>query len=429
MHVTHRYLPGFGGTERLLASLANRQATSGHQVTVVAPSTLADLSVHPPDTDVLPLTETIGQISIRRFRVTGAPLGQLGFNALRRGLRVIGDLKIDRLQLLSQMSIRLALELSRLTPASPDIDRVLTDATKNADLVHFCNVCYEGFGWRAMLAARRYRLPFVVTPIIHLGESVASTVRRYYTMPQQLSLCRHADHIFAMTDLEAGFLHDSGIDAGKITVAGGGVEPAMYVGDATRFRKEHRLGDRRVVLYLGPTHPDKGVHTFVEAGGILNSSGQDVALVVIGQSSPAFQRWLRRGGWDEEPWLRAIGTVDEQRKADALAACSALALPSRTDSLGLVVLEAWQAGKPVIVARAGGLPAVVSDGLDGLIVNYNNAPQLALAIKRLLTDAALAASLAANGRDKVARDYNWDSLYPKLQSVYDRLGLDVMSGI
>ncbi len=421
VHVTHRYLPGLGGTERLLAGLANRQAAAGHRVTVIAPSTLSDLSLPPAPAGALPAKEKIGQVCVRRFQVAGLPGGPAGYNALRRLLRTISDLPVEQTPALSQALLLIAIRISRLTPSSPDLDSVLSDTIRDADAVHFMNICYEGFGWRALAVARQRRLPFVCTPLIHLGESANSVVRRYYTMRQQIALCRQADHILAATYLESDYLASVGIDQPKITVAGVAIEPDQPAGDGGRFRQRHGLADGPIVVYVGPYQQDKGVYTLVEAAGKLNSAGRSANLVLVGQSNQRFASWLNQKSFARAGWLRLLGQVDDQEKADALAAGSVLALPSRTDSFGLVVLEGWHAGLPAVVARAGGLPAVVEDGVDGLVVEYGNADQLAFALDRLLSDPTLAGRLAANGRQKLAERYNWELVYPKVQAVFDRL--------
>ena len=110
-----------------------------------------------------------------------------------------------------------------------------------------------------------------------------------------------------------------------------------------------------------------------------------------------------------------------QDKRDLFAATTALAVPSRIDSFGIVYLEAWACGKPVIGARAGGVPDVIADGEDGLLVPYGDVPALAQAIARLSDDAALAAQMGARGRAKVERSYTWDKIFGIVESAYKEL--------
>jgi glycosyltransferase involved in cell wall biosynthesis len=72
-----------------------------------------------------------------------------------------------------------------------------------------------------------------------------------------------------------------------------------------------------------------------------------------------------------------------------------LALPSATEGLGLVIVEAMSQGLPVVGTRVGGIPELVRDGVNGLLVDVHRPDQLAAAFLRLQDDPALRARLAA----------------------------------
>ena len=94
-------------------------------------------------------------------------------------------------------------------------------------------------------------------------------------------------------------------------------------------------------------------------------------------------------------------------------------MPSRTDSFGIVYLEAWLCGVPVIGARAGGVPAVIEEERDGLLVNFGDVSDLAVKIKLLLDDRATATRLAEAGRQKVLARYTWEKVFGNIRAVYD----------
>jgi len=119
--------------------------------------------------------------------------------------------------------------------------------------------------------------------------------------------------------------------------------------------------------------------------------------------------------------IRPLGFVAKATQADVLAATDILALPSRTDSFGIVFLDAWVNGKPVIGANAGGIPGVVSDGIDGLLVPFGDVGALATALRTLLDDPALRARLGAAGREKVLRQYTWERITTAVRGVYTHL--------
>jgi len=101
-----------------------------------------------------------------------------------------------------------------------------------------------------------------------------------------------------------------------------------------------------------------------------------------------------------------------------LAATDLFAMPSRVDSFGIVYLEAWAYGLPVIGCHAGGVPDVIDDGQDGLLVPFGDQASLSSAIETLLTDPDRRRRLGQRGRAKVETTYTWGQIYQKLEAVY-----------
>ena len=91
-------------------------------------------------------------------------------------------------------------------------------------------------------------------------------------------------------------------------------------------------------------------------------------------------------------------------------------MPSRTDSFGIVFLEAWANGLPVVAAAAGGVPDVVRHGEAGYLVPFGDLDRLAEALGRLVDDPAGAKALGAVGRRLVERGHTWDDRFAALES-------------
>ena len=115
-----------------------------------------------------------------------------------------------------------------------------------------------------------------------------------------------------------------------------------------------------------------------------------------------------------------LGQLSEEEKWDAVDAADVVALPSRTESFGIVFLEAWARGKPVIGARAGAVPQVINDGDDGLLVEFGDAAGLAEALEKLLDAPAQAAEMGQRGREKVLQMYTWDHQYARLRDAVNQ---------
>ena len=94
---------------------------------------------------------------------------------------------------------------------------------------------------------------------------------------------------------------------------------------------------------------------------------------------------------------------------------------SKTESFGVSVLESSASEKPVIVTDVGGLPAVVDDGITGIIVPPDNPIKAAEAIERLVLNSDLRKQMGKAGREKVKSEYNWEDNVQQMINIYERV--------
>jgi glycogen(starch) synthase len=92
-------------------------------------------------------------------------------------------------------------------------------------------------------------------------------------------------------------------------------------------------------------------------------------------------------------------------------------MPSRLEPFGIVVLEGWRAGTPVLCTSYGGPPEFVDDGVTGLLVDPFDTDAVATALDRLLGDAALRRSMGAAGAARV-RGFGWPVIAEQYRSIY-----------
>ncbi|HEU4793510.1 MAG TPA: glycosyltransferase family 4 protein [Nitrolancea sp.] len=409
VHVIQRYYPFLGGSERYFQAFCERFVADGHVVEVVTTDAW-DLEYFwdPRRRRVEDAPSEHNDVQIHRVPVHHLPVPSLTHRAIRRLMA-----ESARWDFPAQMPLlRVA---GRYGPWVPELGATLRQGVSRPDLIHSANIAFESMVAEAARQARSLDVPHVITPFVHLGEGEGSRVRRYYTMPHQLRLLRDADAVMVLTGIEADYLIGQGVDPARLHVVGAGLNvEAVIGGDGSRIRD--RLGIAGpFVLSLGAAAFDKGTIHLVQAVTRLNRSGHEVALVVAGPVLSEFQRFLETLDSRDRRWVHPLGFVSEEEKRDLLAAADLLALPSRTESYGLVFLEAWANGKPVIGARAGAVPAVIEDGADGLLVPFGHVAALAEAIRILITDRDLAARFAAWGRAKVIDEATWSQ---RVRSVY-----------
>lgn len=396
LHITHRYWPVQGGSEQFVRHIAQRQVQAGNRVTVLT-TNADDLAYFwQADAKSLPTgTFADGGVTVVRVPIRHLPGGSWFFGGVRR------------LQLLLPP---LAARLGCWAPYLPQLAQTLCSLGDDWQQVFAWNITFDGLNTAAWQMAQRCDARFLTVPLLHLGEGEQSPVRRFYTMPHQLDLLRRADHIFVLTAVEQTYLQTQAVPNEKITIVGAAVDPAELAGgDGAAFREKFGL-TQPIVAAIGPLTRDKGALDLLAAAESLWQNGRSFDLVLAGTMMPDFAARLEKLPTAFRPFCHCLGRISDQEKRDMLAAMTLLALPSRTDSFGIVLLEAWHYGKPVIAARAGGLAAVVDDGENGRLIPFGNTQALADAVVEILENPEIAQTWGKNGQQKTA-DFTWDSVY------------------
>jgi glycosyltransferase involved in cell wall biosynthesis len=161
------------------------------------------------------------------------------------------------------------------------------------------------------------------------------------------------------------------------------------------------LPARPRVLFVGVLEHYKGVDGLARAWRVLARRLPAASLHVVGQGSRArVVRRLLRDFPGRVEWSPALRPSDVAR---ALDEARTLVLPSRSEGMGRVLVEAFCRARPVVATRVGGIPDVVEEGSSGLLVPPRDPYALAEALERVLTDDALAERLAAGARAAAER--------------------------
>ncbi len=417
LHIVQRYWPARGGAETHLGEISSRLAAEGRSVTVATTDARDFELFWDSHRRRIPAKESYHQrVRILYFPVRHLPAAPLTYPALRRLLWGLSSLPFVPEILLHR--------LARWTPWVPDLWRWLQSTDESFDLVAGMTICFEPLLEAGLRFARRRGIPFVVYPLTHLGagsQPGADALGRFYTMRHQIALVRQSDAVIAQTPTEQDYYVRQGVPRKRILVAGPGVRPEDVLGgDGERFRQRHQL-EGPIVASISNMSYDKGTVHLVEAVRRLWQAGRSVELVLAGAVLTPFRRLLDRLPSSDRDRIRVLGPVDEQEKRDLLAACDIFAMPSRTDSFGIVYLEAWLYRKPVIGARAWGIGDVIHHGQDGLLVPFGDVPALAEALAFLLDHPDERAAMGARGEQKVYRYHTWDHKYPLVRNLYDHL--------
>ncbi len=272
-------------------------------------------------------------------------------------------------------------------------------------------------GWRL---ARQHQKPLVITPFVHLGSAKGDRVSRNSTMDHQRRMLIDAQAVLALTSIEKRGLVEYGILPDRVGVAGSGLETIPPFETPKSIMASFRLS-KPFALFIGRLNKDKGAIDAAEATLRLQARGSQVSLVLVGRISKEFEGYYQGLAIGDKQLIRPLGMTSEAEKHSLLQACHMLLLPSRSDSFGIVLLEAWAHGKPVIGARAGGIPGVIIDGETGFLVDYGDVSTLAERMNQLLLDVELSNTMGEAGRLLTEREFTWKQVTKRVLDSYQRV--------
>ena len=281
----------------------------------------------------------------------------------------------------------------------------LTSVAAGAGIMHNFFMGREAFSFGLMEAAASAGVPFVFTPLRHerpLGWS-SGAFRRIY---------RGADALIALTRAEADWLIAHGARRERVSVIGAGpLSDGRVPPDAAR----RVVGDDQIVLFLGQLHEYKVFNVVLQAAALLRDRRQ-VRFVFAGPDVRGHARRFENAG----PNVMYLSAVDDALRDSLLQACTVLCVPSSRESFGLVVVEAWNCGKPVIGGPAKATRELIEDGVDGWSVPQN-ATILARRLAEILDNPELARQMGISGQRKVQQQFSWAGIADAHLALYSRL--------
>jgi glycogen synthase len=269
-------------------------------------------------------------------------------------------------------------------------------------------------------AAKFHRLPLVLTVHTSLRHTLAvsdlrSAVLKTLGGPIERWGEHSAEAVLVITPRLYKLLASEGIEENRIHLIPPGVSPSLFEGP---FEDPFAGVGKPRVLFVGRLAPQKGVSTLVAAAGLLEDPSARVLLVGDGPERRALERQAERLSVGDR--LRFEGFLAHEWLPAAMAHAELLVLPSLYEELGTVLLEAMQAGLPVVASKTGGIPDVIEDGVNGMLVPPGEPEALARAIDRILADRDLARRLS-EGAQQRAKDYDWEVLAERILRVYEGL--------
>ncbi len=288
---------------------------------------------------------------------------------------------LDGLLFYARFPWHLARALRRLRP-----DAVLVQGTHESAL--------------ALLGRSLARVPVKVIVDVH-GDPAAATrlygspLRRLLSAPADVLAryaIRHANGVRTISAYTTRLVRELGVEPTAEFPAFMDLDPFVETAPQP-------FPNPPVVLFVGVLERYKAPDILAEAWRLVAARVPDLHLHIVGSGTLVeIPEQLVAEFPDRVRWTPSLPTAEV---ALALDASTALVLPSRSEGLGRVVIEAFCRGRGVVGSRTGGIPDLVEEGINGLLVKPGDAADLAAAIERVVTEPGLAARLGASARGTV----------------------------
>ncbi len=236
-------------------------------------------------------------------------------------------------------------------------------------------------------------------------------------------LCTRLSHgVIAVSEHTADHLIDvEGAPLEKVHVVLNGIDfdRAKLSGPETRrsLRREFGAEDGYLLLVVARLHEEKGHRYLFEAlDEIKRRANRPVRLLVAGAGTyeAAYRDQVHSLGCQDS--VSFLGFRKDS--ADLMAAADLVVLPSLAEAFGLVLTESLYIGTPVVATRVGGIPEIVDDGVDGVLVPPANSKALAEAVVDLLNNPDKRQQMAGAGREKVLSKFCFEDMVRSYEAIY-----------
>lgn len=311
------------------------------------------------------------------------------------------------------------------TPIMPELSLRL--AHEEADIIH-ANFPSPYVACLTSATSRLRGIPALLTwhndlPPVTSGARILVLAHDHFVLPLYLSQFRF---VIATSELYAGTSPILKAQKGRVVVIPNGVDTQRFNPNvrADEIRSRLKLEQSKIVLFVGALtrwHRYKGLDVLIEAMTLLKNQLPRTKLLVVGGGGLQIEYRQLAHELGVGDCVIFAGNVSDDELPMYYASSDLLVLPSkdRSEGFGLTILEANATGKPAIGTNVGGIPSVIQNGYNGLLVPPNDPGALAGAIRRMNEEKDMLREMGKNGR-KLAEQHDWSIVAEWTEILYKR---------
>lgn len=395
INIIQRYPPSVGGSETWAQEVCRYLARQGHEVKVLTLDVNREEEFwrDPADNDC---TLALGRldfdegVAVRRYR-RSLPIHMV-HHLIYKNL-------LDRL-----------FKLYFYGPHSAEMYGRMWREISWADVVFLHTIPYP-HNYVAFVLAKLFGKKTIIVPHFHPDHPHYERRTNYWLM-------RNCDVVVTVTEYEKQYLKGKGIKEDRLYVAGNALHPEDYrpAGlEAFRERMAAEYGLRpedRVVTFLGRKTPEKGVGHLIEATRALLEE-MPLKLFLVGPRFDWYDELYASLTERERERIIDLGVVSQQDKVNLLHLTDLMALPSKYEAFGIVYLEAWICGAPVLGTNRGAVPSVI--GEEGYLCKFADVTDIKAKLRAALRDREALRQMGARGKAKVFEHFTWGAIGRKAE--------------
>lgn len=218
--------------------------------------------------------------------------------------------------------------------------------------------------------------------------------------------------VTAISSFLARRAEELGVSRDKIFITPNGVDLSRIPAGTEKIRER--------VICVARLSWEKGLDYLIKAWPEVLKTAPGAKLVLVGEGDKRgeIENLIKEFGISDSVELK--GNLPHEQTLEEIKKSEIFICPSLAEGLGIVFIEAQACGVPPIGTRVGGIPDVIKDGENGLLIEPKSSPAIAEAVKKLLTDKELAARLLVRALETVKK-YNWDNIVRQIDEFYKKI--------
>jgi glycosyltransferase involved in cell wall biosynthesis len=228
------------------------------------------------------------------------------------------------------------------------------------------------------------------------------------------------DKIIATSENERRVLEKMGAPKPIEVIPNGVVINKYEEKDIEKVKKKIKPNQEKIVMAASRLVVWKGLDFLIKAVKVISKKKSDVKLVILGlgPEKERLEKLSKELGLGEK--VVFLGKVPHEKVQLYFRAGDVVAVPSLYEPFGIVILDAFAAGKPVIATKVGGVPEIIKNGENGILTKPGRATNLANEITTILENRKLRERLTRNAK-KTVKKYEWKNLVKKIIKTYESL--------